>query len=500
MDGFSIVESRRSVGRKPTGLICLLGGALMCVSLASPAMAQLRSGRIQRSLYQHELQPEAEQAAYDDAVTTAAYESGEVVSIMDDHVVPASCAGCSDGCQSCDAGLPLQGCGAAGCTAMGCDACAGGYSEIAPTCTAACPPGCGPLQALWYRLKVRAEVPIYWRRDQGPPSLVTSSDVGTSADLAGQLGESTTNILLGNGALTDEGTAGFRLTLGTWIGGSDRFGLMFRYWTAGDLDTTHRFDSNSFPILARPFFNTTVSGSEEQDTQLISFPGESVGNIQVDTSSMVDGLEITLRRLLYKDRFTRVDWLYGYQHVGIEERLMIASSTTVTANTPLQGTNIAVSDRFQTENDFNGFSYGIMSSRRFACWKMETMFRLGMGNLRRKVNIAGSTTTSSGGTSSVANQGLLARNTNSQPLVDDTFVVVPEVGINFAYRLRPGMDFNVGYNYLLIPKVAQAARQLDNDLAVNLSDPLVGALDPQLDFEERRYWLHSLGLGVQFRY
>ena len=104
------------------------------------------------------------------------------------------------------------------------------------------------------------------------------------------------------------------------------------------------------------------------------------------------------------------------------------------------------------------------------------------------------------GISSTEAQGLLARNTNSQVFEDDTFVVIPELSFNFGYRIRPGLDFNVGYNYMVIPKVAQAAQQIDNDLAVNLSDPLVGALDPALDFTERRYWLHSLGLGFQLRY
>ena len=77
---------------------------------------------------------------------------------------------------------------------------------------------------------------------------------------------------------------------------------------------------------------------------------------------------------------------------------------------------------------------------------------------------------------------------------------MPEVGFNAAYRIRPGLDFNVGYNYMLIPKVAQASRQIDKQLAVNLSDPLTGSLNPQLNFEERKYWLHSLGLGLQWNY
>ena len=131
---------------------------------------------------------------------------------------------------------------------------------------------------------------------------------------------------------------------------------------------------------------------------------------------------------------------------------------------------------------------------------METMFRLGAGSLERRVNISGSTTTTSAGVSNTVNQGLLARNTNSQPFVDDTFIVIPELAINLGYRFRPGLDFNLGYNYMVIPKVAQAAQQLDNDLAVNLTDPLTGALDPTLDFVERRFWLHSLGFGFQLRY
>jgi hypothetical protein len=128
------------------------------------------------------------------------------------------------------------------------------------------------------------------------------------------------------------------------------------------------------------------------------------------------------------------------------------------------------------------------------------LVRLGAGNLRREVNIGGSTTTTSAGQSNTVGQGLLARSTNSRSFTDDTFVIVPEVGINFAYCLRPGLDFNVGYNYMLIPKVAQASQQINDNLRVNLSDPLTGALDPGFNFDERAYWLHSLGLGLQLRY
>ena len=430
-------------------------------------------------------------------IRRSAARSAPVVSASAMHMSSCDCDSCDTFAGDFDTSCDGVSCD---CGGMGCGTCSD-FGIIAPTCSA-CPTGIGPLQALWCRMSVRAEAPLYWRRAAAPPPLVTtSSDNATAADVAGQLGEATTRTLLGNGPLNTDPRVGLRLTFATWLDANKEYGLMFRYWNAGAQDDTFNFSSVNFPILARPFFNTSVGGAFEQDTQLVAFPGDSVGDISVATSSSVDGLELSLRRLIYQDRFTRIDYLYGYQHVSIDEGLTIRSNTTVTGNIPgLQGANIALTDNFQTQNDFNGMSYGLMSTRHIASWKLESMFRLGLGNLRRKVNINGSTTTTSGGAANTENQGLLARNTNDQPFQDDTFVVLPEVGLNLAYYLRPGLDFNIGYNYMLIPKVAQASQQINDNLAVNLSEPITGTLDPQLNFEEQNYWLQSIGFGMQLRY
>jgi hypothetical protein len=488
--------------------------------LGPPALAQLRTGRSSRPLYAEELQASRQPAAKNrtqptsgapstrsarSVVERANYiqevvEEDSVDEIMaEDSVFSQEGFGeevVTDYANEYEYSLGnLGGCGDPHCTS--CD----GYSDIAPTCASlACKPLGSTLWGVWCRTKVRAEIPLFWRRAQGPPPLVTTAPPGTDPDLAGQLGQDSTTVLLGDGTLGQDANAGLRLTFDTRLDRNDRYGLLFRYWNAGDQDDTYNFSSSQFPILARPFLNTTNTPSE-QDTQLVAFPGDSVGNVAVATSSTLYGLEVSLKKLLYEDRFTRVHWLSGYQHITLDEGIVISSNTNVTGDVPgLQGASIAVTDNFQTENNFDGVAYGIMSSRQFACWKMETMFRLGMGNLSRRVNISGSTTTTSGGVSNTQSQGLLARNTNSQPFKSNTFVVVPEVGINFAYRLRPGLDFNFGYNYMLVPKVAQASQQIDDNLAVNLSDPLVGALDPQLNFDERKYWINSLGLGLQLRY
>ena len=490
--------ARNSVLRR-FRICAMLIGVVLTPSLA---MAQLRTGRGTRTLYQESIEELSYPKSSDAEVAFASFqdEVEEMVqpivpgpgdaTVVDPHYDQATeyldpSYGEVSSCDSCGD--------------LACDSCNAGYG-IAPTAYGVCPPGCGPLLSLWYRMSVRAEVPMYWRRDQGPPALVTTSPAGTAATVAGELGQATTDIVLGQGTLQDDPTAGVRLTFSTWLGPQKCWGVMVRYWDAGDQDLNFNFNSNTHPILARPFFNTTTTGSESQDTQLISFPGESDGSLAVSTSNSVGGIDLILRREIYADRFNRMQWLWGYQNVQLDEGLSLMSNTTVTGAGPLQGTSIAVSDVFRTENEFHGMSYGIMNTRRVASLKIETMFRLGAGNLQRRVNISGSTTTTSGGVSNTENQGLLARNTNSQPFVDDTFIVIPELAVNLAYRIRPGLDFNLGYNYMVIPKVAQAAQQLDDDLAVNLSDPLTGALDPALDFDERKFWLHSLGFGLQLRY
>jgi hypothetical protein len=359
---------------------------------------------------------------------------------------------------------------------------------------------CGsPLARAISKLSIRVETPLFWRKGGTTPPLVTTAADGTDADLAGELGQPTTSVLRG-GVYDNQANLGFRISLSSWFDDCRERGLLFRYWTAGVIEESSNFDSNQFPILARPFFNTTTNPFEN-DTQLIAFTGDSEGRIGVQSRSEVYGLDIVLRKMAYADRFSRVDWLYGYQHTFMSEALLISSQTNVVGNVPpIQGSSITVVDGFETANSFHGFNAGLMATRRVTCFQFEAMLRLAIGNLNRRVITSGTSSTTSGGTTTTSNQGLLVRDTNRVDLTDDTFVISPEVGVNMAYALTPTIDFSIGYNYLMVPKMVQAGRQIPGDLRVNLSDPLTGSLDPSFRLTTSRYWIRSLGLGAQFRY
>lgn len=529
--------------RKPT----VLSMAVICL-ISSPALAQLRSGSQNRALYNksESLRTRVNDDEPDESETNqtpSSYQPTQSKVVPASHqvreaeVVRVSSPRATSrksvtsnvqlaGCKSCGTGVSRAYTGStvidepsplidgmagesiendsgytheiAGCDSGCCDPCDSFGDYYGPSC------GPGPIQSLLSRLSVRAEAPLFWRRPQSTPPLVTTATAGTGSDLAGELGQNTTQILR-TGIYNDQARAGGRITVSTWLDPNEYHGLSFRYWNAGNFNDSTTFDSANFPILARPFVNTTVAvvppAAFPQDTQLIAFPGDSVGSINVNSSSKLYGFDIIARKMVYADRFTRFDWIYGYQHTSLGERLQIASQTTVTGNAGgLQGSSISVTDNFQTQNRLHGFALGFLSTRRVGCFQFESTFRLISGNLERQVRINGSTTTVAGGATNTTAQGLLARNTNTRDIKSNTFALAPEVGVNLAYAIGPNLDFTIGYNYLMIPKVAQASRQINRNLRVNLSDPLTGSQDPSFPFTTSRYWVRSLGLGAQLRY
>ncbi len=377
------------------------------------------------------------------------------------------------------------------------------FADLAPGCfSGSCGIGMcdGPLQRFLGSVSVRGEVPLYWRRSIGLPLLVTSANSNAvPINLAGRSDQNTTVPVYGNGFATEDLQAGVRITVSGWLDPTGYRGVIFRYANTGDQNTDFNANSNTNPILVRPF-NRISTGAATPDTQLISYPGSASGSVHVGTTSAVDGFDVVMKRLAYRDRFTRVDWLMGYQHNRIDESVRIDSRTTDLTNAPpLNGATIAITDQIRTTNTFNGAVIGLMSSRQFAYWKFEAMGRLGMGSLQRDVTFAGATTTTTrAGDVTTDSQGLLVRNTNNQRRKDDTFVVAPEIGFNAGYWLTQNLDFTIGYNYLMIGKVAQPGRQFDN--TANLTAPLNGALRPGFVLDTQRYWVHSLNLGMQWRY
>lgn len=351
-------------------------------------------------------------------------------------------------------------------------------------------------------LSVRLEATNWDRSASNMPILVTTSPVGTDPTIAGQIGLATTSTLFGGGNVNDTPEGGGRLTLNTWLDDCRYYGLTFRGWDAGTGDTEFFTSNATNAIVARPFLDFTNGLPATQNAQLIAFPGDTAGNVRVIAESEVAGGDLMLRRLLCAGPRSRWDMLYGYQFAQLNDSLNIQSNSTVIDNTSLLfNTQIGVNDFFRTRNQFQGFSVGLQGAKRWGCWYFDGMFKLGLGNMERTVTIAGQTrVTDATGATNVENEGLLARFSNDGHYVSDTFVIVPEFGLNVGYALTNNLDITIGYTAMSLPKVAQAASQIDPQLGSNLSAPLAGELRPSFALTETNYWLSGFSYGIQYRY
>jgi hypothetical protein len=350
-----------------------------------------------------------------------------------------------------------------------------------------------------YGLHFRAEASRWDRSGQSLPILVTTSPSATPAANAGQLGLSTTSILFGGSDVNGTSNTGGRLTVGTWLDDCESWGLVFRGWDAGALSTEFSAANTQFPIIARPFLN--VTSTPEQDTQLIAYPGTSTGNINVKVDSEIAGADLSLKRLIYVTPHSRWEMLYGLQFISLNESLDIRSNTQIVDPQDIRfPAGFALTDSFSTQNQFRGFQVGLQGSKQYGCWYYEGMLRFGLGSMERTVTINGQNSISSNGSTTTEAQGLLARFSNSGSFASDTFVVVPEAGLLVGYSLTKNIDLTLGYTAMMLPKVAQAASQVDRDLASNLSNPLSGALRPSFVLNESNYWLSGLNFGAQWRY
>jgi hypothetical protein len=352
------------------------------------------------------------------------------------------------------------------------------------------------------------------------PPLVTAGDNGI-------IGDPETVVLFGDEAILDDSQAGFRIRGGLWMDGGRCWGWQGEYWSLGDRerDFAAASDADGAPLLFRPFFNINPRDALEQfdppareDAELVSSPNELAGTVAVRASSELSGAGIHLRRNL-GDRVqcvtctgpcgcahatpkrSRWDLMLGYRYARLHEGLMFREDLTSLLAPPDQG-RFAISDRFGTTNDFNGFDLGMVWQAAWNRWSLELLGRLALGNVQQQVEISGNTRISGAATDNGDYVGgLLAQRTNIGTHRRDVFGVIPELGLTLGYCLRPNVRLTAGYTFLYWSRVVRPGEQIDLDVNPDLLAPelapLAGPLRPRFDFRDTDYWAQGLNFGLQ---
>ncbi|MEL6108354.1 MAG: BBP7 family outer membrane beta-barrel protein [Planctomycetota bacterium] len=403
--------------------------------------------------------------------------------IIADHiggVAPCSCESCTSGTFEVAGSIGCDACGDSSCDAIAC--------------------GCdrGSLGICSDRWFGSVELLLMYREgDRLPPLVSTGPDA--DSDTAGEIGQVGTQIVIGNQRILDDMTAGGRLNLGLWLDDYMDRSLVARAWFAGEETFGFFANQDSQPVLVRPFFNVTDGQTPAQDTQIIAFPNLADGELSLSAESDFYGGDLSIRQLWCKYYGATVDLLYGYQYLGLDESLSIATrSTSLDDSFAPVGSTISVSDSFDVQNDFHGGQIGFATHYREGCWSFSSLVKVGFGTLRRKAMLAGSTLTSIDGNNAVDPQGLLVRSTNSGTFEDDTFSWAPELDFTIGWQRYQNFDVTFGYHIVAVTDALQVSGVIDPGLEVNLAN--TGVALPGPNFRYSTYHAHGLHFGLSYIY
>ena len=363
----------------------------------------------------------------------------------------------------------------------------------------------GVSNAIDSRLWLRGEW-LYWDTEgMDSPVLVTTSTDGTPRATAGVLGESGVSNVFGGGKLNGSTMGGFRIAGGFWTSPQQNFAIEAEYMRLNEQNTDFRGNSDGSVILARPFFDI-VAGQET--AQLISFPDLVSGSINVDVDTNFNSFLLNGRAALCPGNGCnscglpdRVDLIVGYRRVELDDSVTVSES--LTSQVPTAPGTINLTDRFQTENEFNGLQLGVVHRTNLQRAWLESMLRVALGNNEQTVKINGAQSITEAGFTEDFNSGLLALNTNSGTHRRDEFSMIPEVGIRLGGRLTDRLSASVGYSVIYFPNVVRAGDQIETDINTGRVEPdgnNLGPDRPRFEFVESDYWAHGLTLGGELNF
>lgn len=313
-----------------------------------------------------------------------------------------------------------------------------------------------PLIGFW----ARAEYAHVTLDGQGAPSLVTTSGAGTSLANAGVLGLGNTRTLYGGNELGDGSRSGGRFEIGRYFGASG-LGLSASILFADDVNDQFTADSSAHGILARPYVDVSPGGMGT-DADLVSFPGQYAGRVNVDSSTQFAAGDVLLRAMLISHADRQLEGLLGYTYLQLDDDLNIGESTRILGSSSDLGIGVLIdrADRFEATNRFNGAAIGVRSETSWGRWSLASMLKLGIGRTSSTVAASGVTRTT-GASPSIQAGGLFVQRTNAGSRDYDEFAVSPELRLLLSRDLPYGWNASVGYHFLYLSRVLRAGEQID---------------------------------------
>ncbi|HJZ92975.1 MAG TPA: BBP7 family outer membrane beta-barrel protein [Gemmataceae bacterium] len=353
----------------------------------------------------------------------------------------------------------------------------------------------------WY---TSVEALVWWVKSYSAPALASVGPPGSAAALT----STGTSVLFGVNSVDTNPRYGARITLGYWL--SPQWAVeVSAFYLRPDRDR-QRFLSADFPNqdFGRPFFSLN---RHVETSQLIGRPGVVSGYVQFDSESDFYGGELNCRHRLCDWCDNHLDVLFGYRYVYLREELLINEQARALAGAGnLAGIERAVTDKFQTKNQFNGGQVGAIFQHTHGPWTIDVTGKVALGMTWQRVEIGGSVTPIGGGVPPNLPGGLLALNSNIGVQKRQTFAVIPEIGLNVGYDVTSRLRLFAGGTFLYWSNVARPGAQIDRTLdEARIPDftllsrtpiPTAASVRPVNQVNSESFWATGFNFGLLYRW
>lgn len=332
-----------------------------------------------------------------------------------------------------------------------------------------------------------AEYIFLWRKPRFFPPLV--STVPTVA-------EPTPSIIFGDENLGGSPKSGGRGDFGIWFTKCMGFGLGGFGLGQEELTFDLEGDSTGIPSFGQPYFNT-LAGMEQ--VNVLSAPTLQInGLIDIDSNNRLWGFDLYARYRFLCSTCFKFDLLGGFLYNSITDSLDVNTKTT-TIVTP---TITAVSDQFACQNMYYAGLVGLVAEWRSSSWALTVTGKLGLGNMNKRTDISGQTTTTPvGGTSTVIHSGFLAQPSNIGHHKHTKFETVPQLLANLQLRICPHIWGTVGYFYMFWHDLALAGEQVNLNInTTQVPGPVIGTPSPIFQENLTSFWVQGITAGLYFCY
>jgi hypothetical protein len=282
-------------------------------------------------------------------------------------------------------------------------------------------------------------------------------------------------------------------------------------------------EAGYFSLLPRTADNSQNFGPSPI-TMLPTFAGIDKESVLVSSSTSFWGAEANLRYQIWRsnrDSFgqdrpstdssaltSHLDVLGGFRFVDLSEALTLRNSTLFsTAPVALSNALLTTSDTFGTHNHVFAGQIGADAGVRWDCFSANVYTKIGFGGNEETVNINGITQVS--GPPVLGNQtlpgGFFAQASNSGRHTRDAFTVLPEVGVNLAYKVSDHCRLGVGYTFVYMSNVVRPGDQIDATAGGATRPPTVflGGPVPQpafSGFNSSSFWAQGVNFTVELSY